>query len=223
MARPKKKSCEDPSCLHVAKPGVDARAAPLDALEPGDDDDVLAISERRIVGVERHDLDASRAVLTDCVIERCDLANAVLHRARINRVAFVDCRLVGADFSDEAWLEDVTFSGCTLDMATFDTATLTRVVFASCRLEGAAFGGSRLVRVAFPESDLARCDFMGAHAPGGPGSIDLRGASLATASLDTRLLRALAIRPADAPTVVAALGVSVLTGDARASCDLTRP
>ena len=58
----------------------------------------------------------------------------------------------------------------------------------------------------------------GAHAPGGASSIDLRSASLATASFDTRLLRALTICPEDAPTIVAALGVTVAGGSAQARC-----
>jgi uncharacterized protein YjbI with pentapeptide repeats len=218
MARPNKKTCDEPSCLHLAPPRVDVARPPLAALPDDDDEDELAIAERRIVAVEAHDLDATRAVLSDCVLERCDLANVVFHRARLHRVAFVDCRLVGADFSDESWLEDVSFTGCTLDMATFDTATLKRVMFQRCRLEGAAFGGARLERVAFPESDLARCDFTGAHAPGGAGAIDLRSALLSTASLDVRLLRALTICPEDSATVAAALGITVASGRARTSC-----
>ena len=218
MARASKKSCDDLSCLHVTKPRLEAGRPPVSALAVDDDDDVLALTGRRVVSVETHDLDATRAVLTDCVLERCDLANAVWHRARLNRVAFVDCRLVGIDLADEAWLEDVTFDGCTLDMATFDTSTLRRVVFTRCRLDGAAFGGSKLERVAFPECDLARCDFTAAQAPGGAGSIDLRSASIAHASFDARLLRALVILPEDAATVVAGLGVSVRAGGPQTAC-----
>jgi uncharacterized protein YjbI with pentapeptide repeats len=221
MARPGKKTCEEPSCLHVASPRVDTKRPPLEAFRGSDDDDddeELTFAERRFASVKAPDLEASRAVLTDCVLERCDLANVVLHRARLHRVAFVDCRLVGADFSDEASLEDVTFTGCTLEMATFDTSTLRRVVFTRCRLEGAAFGGARLERVAFPDSDLARCDLTGAHAPGGAGSIDLRGALLASASFDVRLLRALTLCPEDAATIVAALGVTVIGGAPRTAC-----
>ena len=213
-----KKSCEEPSCLHVVKLRIDEARPAVSALIADEDDEVISLTARRIVGVEAHDLAATRAVLADCVLERCDLTNAKWHRARLHRVSFVDCRLLGADFGDEAWLEDVTFSDCTLDLATFDTSTLRRVVFTRCRLEGAAFGGSKLERVAFPECILARCDLTGATAPGGAGSIDLRGASIAGASFDTRLLRALTILPDDAATIAAALGVTVQAGGPQTAC-----
>ncbi len=214
----KNKGCDDSSCLHVNAPKLDDRQAPLDVLEVDEDDETLSLEGRRIVGVERRDLEAPISTLIDCSFQRCDLANIGWKGSRLQRVAFVDCRLVGVDFTEEASLEDVTFTGCTLDMATFDTASLRRVVFTNCRLDGAAFGGTKLEGVAFPESDLARCDLSGARGEGGPGAIDLRDALLAGASFDARLLRVLTIHPEDAATIVAALGVTVAGGRARTSC-----
>ena len=218
-ARKKTKDCDEPSCLHVSKPRVVASAPTLNAIAPDDDDgSALLVEGRYIVGAESLGLDASRAVLTDCLLERCDLASAIFRRARLNRVAFVDCRMVGSDFGDEARLEDVTFEGCLLDMASFDSASLTRVVFSRSRMPGASFGLARLERVAFPDSDLSRCDFAGALAPGGTASIDLRSATLAAVSFDARLLRAIAIRPEDAVGIARALGMAVTDGAAQASC-----
>ena len=69
-----------------------------------------------------------------------------------------------------------------------------------------------------PTAERRAAFCAGAHAPGGPGSIDLRGAAIATASFDARLLRALTICPEDAATIAAAIGVVVAGGSAQAGC-----
>jgi uncharacterized protein YjbI with pentapeptide repeats len=220
MARAKKsdaKECDEPSCLHVIAPRLDPRR-PILAAFGDEDDEPVDLEGARVVSATLAPSGPRRFSLSDCALERCDLANATLRGAQLTRVSLVDCRLVGVELTEESFFEDVTFTRCTLEMATFEAATLRRVVFEQCVLEGASFAGSRLERVAFPGSKLARCDLSSAQAPKGAGSIDLRGALLAGAALDARLLRALVVTPDAAPSLLAALGTAVREGEPRVRC-----
>src|SRR5215207_5397878 len=54
-------------------------------------------------------------MVQDCVLDRCNLANVVVHDGGLRRVRFTDCRLTGMAWP-ECDLEDVAFRGCRFDL-----------------------------------------------------------------------------------------------------------
>jgi uncharacterized protein YjbI with pentapeptide repeats len=84
--------------------------------------------------------------LTGCELaeaELTDVAFVGLRFAKLERVAFRDCRMDECDFY-EASLRDVSFERCELRNATFAAAKIERVDFVGCDLTGA--GGAESLR-----------------------------------------------------------------------------
>ncbi len=142
--------------------------------------------------------------LFDCLLERCDFSAVDWDKARLRRVEFLGCRLLGTNLS-EAALEDVAFNGCTADGAFFSLAVFKRARFERCRLHGAAFEGTDLSGVVFHECDLAHADLRGAK---------LAGADFSTSKIDgisvgATDLQGAIIGPHQAVQIVGLLGVTI--------------
>ena len=115
------------------------------------------------VGQSMPRVNASRSALVGC-----DLSGARFDSLR--NVRFVDCKLVGADFSGGQLL-DVSFERCVLRIVNFRMVTLRRVQFVDSTLhdvdaldldaEDVAFTGSDLEKVNIDRLRARRVDFRG--------------------------------------------------------------
>jgi hypothetical protein len=99
---------------------------------------------------------------------QCDLSGQRF--AALRNVRFVDCKLVGADFSGSDLL-DVSFERCVLSLTNFRMVKLRRVQFTGCTLhdvdaydldaEDVGFAGSDLERVNMDRLRARRVDLRG--------------------------------------------------------------
>lgn len=142
--------------------------------------------------------------LLDVRLQECDLANAGLYKANLQRVEFLASRLVGVKAS-EAELQDVVFRGCKVGFALFRQATLKSVRFEDCDLGDSDFMGADLAGVVFSGCDLSRCDMSGATLLG----TDFRGSKLDSLKVGVEDLRGAIVDPTQAVEFVRLLGVVV--------------
>jgi uncharacterized protein YjbI with pentapeptide repeats len=131
-------------------PGAEPRAVDLHELAFGLEDTLLR--DQR-VGEEP----LERFSLLDCRLERCDLAGLQARAASWVRVVVTGSRLTGADLAG-ARLQDVAFRDCRMDLASFAGARMERVSFERCDLRESDLGEARLHDVRF-----AGCDLTGAY------------------------------------------------------------
>ena len=142
--------------------------------------------------------------LFDCLMERCDFSAVDWEKARLRRVEFLGCRLLGTDMV-EATFDDVAFNGCTADGAMFGLAKFKSVRFERCRLRGATFEGADLSGVVFHECDLAQADLRGAKLY----ETDFSASKIDGLILSPNDLQGAIISPQQAVQVVELLGITV--------------
>lgn len=127
------------------------------------------------------------------------------------RVRAEECRLTGIRFF-EAFLRDLTFVGCRMDLASLGSCRLQQVSFEDCVLAQTDFLESELQSVRFHSCDLSEADFRGARLQ----RCELRDCDLNGAHGIERLAGS-AMPWADivqqAGTWAAALGIEVLEDD----------
>lgn len=112
--------------------------------------------------------------LVDCEFRSCDLTLLEVPRSSFRGVRFVECRLLGVDWSAAATALGfrVTLDGCALDGSSFVGLHAEELEMKDCRardvnfagadLTGARFPGTALDGARFQETDLTRADFSGA-------------------------------------------------------------
>ncbi len=142
--------------------------------------------------------------LADVRAEVTDFSGADWKRARLRRVEFYECRLIGVQWL-EVQLEDVVFRGCTLESAVFASAACKRVRFERCLLRGAMFDGADLSGVTLYGCDLTGADLQGANLRGA----DLRGSVLDGLRISARDVQSAIIDPTQAVQVAGLLGLTV--------------
>lgn len=114
--------------------------------------------------------------LNECVFDACDLTRMRPARIAAHSVAFLNCRMMGIDWSDVRFESTITFDGCNLQYASFVNVNLTQIRFSHCRLVEVNFLGSRLVEADFTDSDLRGsrfqdCDVQRANFAGTEGFV----------------------------------------------------
>ncbi|MEP7198751.1 MAG: pentapeptide repeat-containing protein [Chloroflexota bacterium] len=142
--------------------------------------------------------------MVDTRVEASDLSGAVWEQARLRRVAFVGCRLLGIQWLN-AQLESVAFTDCNLEGAVFAAATFKPARFEKCNLRGASFEEAELSGVVFDQCNLANADLRGATLRGA----DLRGSVINGLRAGAKELHGAIIDPTQAIQVVSLLGVTV--------------
>lgn len=112
--------------------------------------------------------------LVDCEFRSCDLTLLEVPRSSFRGVRFVECRLLGVDWSPAATALgfQVRFERCVLDGSSFVKLAPEELEMVECRGRDLNFGGADLTGARFPEStlegarfqgtDLTRADFSGA-------------------------------------------------------------
>lgn len=112
--------------------------------------------------------------LIDCVVTGCDLSALVLEEGACTRVEFRDCRVSGLQAAGGRF-RDVAFIGCRLNGANFRMSTWERAEFENCDLVDADFYAAHL-----PASRIVGCDLTGAQLSG----CTLAGSTLRHSVLD---------------------------------------
>ncbi len=134
--------------------------------------------------------------LEDCRFERCDLTRMQPRGLRAHDLQFVDCKLMGVDWSELGQFPRLAFTDCVLDFASFVGLGLRKTQFIGCKITDANFFDCDLRDASFAGCDLrgsilrncklAKTDFAAATALYfDPAINDARGAivSIETAAL----------------------------------------
>jgi len=97
----------------------------------------------------------------DTTFEDCNLSMVKFGYIGLDKVHFIGCKLVGADFTTvKDFLFNVKFSNCILDYAAFMKKKNRKCRFENCSLKGADFSEADLTESIFEQCDLSAAVFM---------------------------------------------------------------
>ncbi len=100
-----------------------------------------------------------KMVFENCVFVNCNCSNTTV-QCRFSEVQFVDCKMMGADFSEmNKYSVSLRFRNCILSYACFINANLREAVFSDCRLTECNFTGTDLKLARFEHCDFSRSVF----------------------------------------------------------------
>lgn len=104
--------------------------------------------------------DLSGALLTDCRLVDCNLTMARAGGAGLRGVTFVNCKVVGVDFTNcLPFLFSVGFEKSILDYSHFIKCKLKKTEFRECTIRDADFTEADLTDASFVDCDLANTVF----------------------------------------------------------------
>jgi uncharacterized protein YjbI with pentapeptide repeats len=112
--------------------------------------------------------------LIDVRFEACDFANAQWEQSTGERVEWLRSQLIGFAAPEARW-QDITFSGCNLQLSQFRFGVFKNVQFIDCDCTDADFYGADLTGARFHKCNLTNVEFSQAK---------LRGVDLRTSTLD---------------------------------------
>ncbi|MCA9237715.1 MAG: pentapeptide repeat-containing protein [Planctomycetales bacterium] len=143
-------------------------------------------------------------VLCDARVALCDLSNADLRDARLQRVEIVSSRLTGTSFC-YAKLSNVLFRQCKLTLSVFQNADFKTCVLQDCDLVDADLCGTDLRGVRFENCDLRGSRLFGAKLT----DADLRGSNLEGLGVDAADIRGAIVEAAQLLQLAPLFGLTV--------------
>ncbi|MEH1783568.1 MAG: pentapeptide repeat-containing protein [Nostoc sp.] len=129
-----------------------------------------------------------KLTLQDVRIDKSDFANTEWEEGSINRVEFIDCRLLGFQ-GIKSRFKNVIFKGCQGQLSQFNFSKFDNCIFDNCILEDSTFIESSLINVRFincqmtnvilADAKFKNTDFRGSNIEGLQTNINqLKGAIL---------------------------------------------
>lgn len=109
----------------------------------------------------------------DVILEGCDLSNVDFSDAILLRVAFINCRMTGVNFSGAGW-RDTVMENSMASYANFRFTHFTRALFAGCNCANTDFEEVSFDRVRFVRTDLRQAQMSGTPLAG----IDFTGCDI---------------------------------------------
>lgn len=110
---------------------------------------------------------------TDCTFIGCNLGLMKLNGTTLNGVKFIDCKLIGINFSKcTDLLFSLSFEKCLLDYASFAGKKMMKTPFIHSSLKNTDFSDTNLTKAVFDQADLQGAVFS---------KTNLQEANLATA------------------------------------------
>jgi uncharacterized protein YjbI with pentapeptide repeats len=165
-------------------------AEPVASLTLDEDD----ASNQWVMGARVLELDLDRPEWLDLRFEECDLSGVVASDFVMRRVAFHRTRLRGVSFANGQY-DDGLLEGCTTDDLSLRFTRLRNVTFHDCDLSGADFysatfdhvtiDGCSLRGARFHSASVNCLTITGCDMTGLAGALDLKGAAIDLADLDT--------------------------------------
>ncbi|TKG95905.1 pentapeptide repeat-containing protein [Puteibacter caeruleilacunae] len=106
------------------------------------------------------ELDLSGYEFTECVFESCDLSMTKFDNTLLAKAKFVDCKLIGVDFSPcIKYMFTVNFESCILNYSHFNKNKLSNTIFQNCLMREASFFDVDFSKASFPMCDLSGAVF----------------------------------------------------------------
>ncbi|PRB80189.1 pentapeptide repeat-containing protein [Pseudomonas sp. MYb185] len=118
----------------------------------------------------------ARCKFVDCTFKRCNLSLMTLSQSRFSTVEFIECKLVGVDWTKAQWpsfdlAPGLAFRSCILNDSSFFGLTLHSLQLQDCRLHdvdfregnfsGSAMRDCEFSNSVFMRTDLSKVDFSG--------------------------------------------------------------
>lgn len=111
--------------------------------------------------------DISNLNFINCIFKNCNLSNCKINNAKLQRVHFVDCKLLGLNFFQaKDFAFEVCFVKCVLDYASFDSKKLNKSEFKYCKMHEVNFTNADLSKVVFIDCDLCKAVFANTNLSG---------------------------------------------------------
>lgn len=103
----------------------------------------------------------------DCTFYDCNLSNAIVNNSKMDNVTFVNCKLIGVNFStSKDFAFQISADNCILDFTVFDQKKLNKSIFKSCRFHSADFTQSDLSKCRFDHCDFLNAAFANSNLAG---------------------------------------------------------
>ena len=126
----------------------------------------MEFSETEFEGCRFNGCDFSETVFErckfiDCEFHQCNLSLLKLPLTRLSEVAFIECKLVGVDWTRASFPSlnldpGLSFRQCILNDSSFFGLCLNYLVLEECKLHGVDFREASLV-----DAQMTQCDFSG--------------------------------------------------------------
>lgn len=150
----------------------------------------------------------ARPRFLDVRFEACDLSGVGWDKARLRRVEFIGCRLIGAKLLDGIF-NDVLFKECNAELSVLWAAGFKAARFEQCVLREVSFEGADLSGVAFDRCDLSKANLRATKLIGA----DLRHSAIGGVQVGLEELRGAMIDPVQAVHIAGLLGLVVKRDD----------
>lgn len=113
-----------------------------------------------ILNSEFQNADLSGLRFSDCQFKECNLALCTVGNTAFQNVLFIDCKLVGVDFSKAGdFLFEASFENCSLDNSIFYKKKNKSARFSNCSLVEADFSEADFSNTVFDNCNLSRAFF----------------------------------------------------------------
>jgi uncharacterized protein YjbI with pentapeptide repeats len=113
--------------------------------------------------VELSESDLTSSKIIESEFKNCNLSNSIVTNSTLRDVSFIDCKMIGVNWSNSHTLSHVRFVNCILDYSIFQNLKILGAHFESCSLREADFSQSKLVSASFSGSSLSSCNFNGCN------------------------------------------------------------
>ena len=141
---------------------------------------------------------------TDVMFKGCDLSNTCLRENLFHRVSFMDCKGIGADFS-EAYMTNTSFQDCRFRYANLFRTTLKKVVFKNIKMPNGAMGEMKLKDVEFSDCDFTESEFFRTSLDG----IDLTTCNISGIHIGIQDLQGLIVSQSQAVDLSRLMGLKI--------------
>ncbi len=138
-----------------------------------------------------------RLDLSDIRFDSCDFANTEWDKASLNKVEFIDCRLLGFQMV-KSQVKDTLIKDCHGKFAQFEFTKFKAVRFENCVLEDTNFQDADLSNVVFLNCDMRNVLLSGAKLTG----TDFRGSKIDDLQVSLEQLRGAIFEPLQAVTLL---------------------
>ena len=114
-------------------------------------------------GVLFHEMNLSHYKFIDCIFRNCDFSNGNFKSSVFRNPQFVDCKLLGINWTYVKNFGVLNFNRCQLDFSNFQQMNLSKSKFQECSMKEVDFDESVLIETDFKQSDLSSANFNKAN------------------------------------------------------------
>ena len=113
----------------------------------------------------------SKCKFIECHFEKCNLSNSKLDYSKFSDVSFIECKLVGVDWTKLAWPgltlpSPIKFYKCILNDSSFYGLSLEEIIIEECKVHDVDFREGDFSKANFSHTDLSNSLFIASNLSG---------------------------------------------------------